>query len=474
MEPDRWQRQYRETVDELEKRERHWRDTEELLRRIASRLCIAARGQHETLDASLTQVLGALRRPAEPGPLETLLGQLTQAVTVLDQKDAPPATTAVVPARSAVAATPSAPVPALPAVTTPAAVMPPPSPALTQMLQRLLDRLSALPGAGDRARELLGKLGDPQPTHESLASVAIQVADLADAQAQTLHREKAEADRLLRMFNERLEDIVEHLRGDTEERASALAEGHAFGQQLLSETEALYANTRDAADLASLQSQVYRRLTAIDQRVRDYRVREEARVQTHRERNEALRSRIEELENQTQTLMHSVRKLERKASRDGLTGVPNRAAYDERVAAELLAWKRDQRPRSIAAFDVDHFKHINDQYGHTAGDKVLQVLAKQLGRRLRDNDFLARYGGEEFVMLLDDVTPSRALAVTDKLRQTVEKLGFHFRQMPVSITVSCGVTGFRDNDTPQSLFERADQALYQAKNSGRNRCCIAP
>jgi len=78
------------------------------------------------------------------------------------------------------------------------------------------------------------------------------------------------------------------------------------------------------------------------------------------------------------------------------------------------------------------------------------------------------------VMLLDDVTPSRALAVTDKLRQTVEKLGFHFRQMPVSITVSCGVTGFRDNDTPQSLFERADQALYQAKNSGRNRCCISP
>ncbi|WP_428311329.1 GGDEF domain-containing protein [Hydrocarboniphaga sp.] len=469
MEPDRWQRQYRETAEELEKRERHWRDTEELLRRIASRLCIAARGQHETLDETLTQVISSLRRPAEPAPLESLLGQLTQAVTVLDQK--PVSAPAIVPVPVTATSTPAAAI-AQPAPPRSAAEPFSAPPALTQTLQRLLDRLSDLPEAAKRAKELLDKIADLRG-HDALAVVAVQVADLADAQAQSLRREKVEADRLLQMFNERLEDIAEHLRGETEERASAQADGQAFGRQLLSETEALYTHTREASDLASLQSQVYRRLTAIDQRVRDHRAREDARVATHRERNEALRLRIEELENQTQALSHSVRKLERKASRDGLTGVPNRAAYDERVATELAAWKRDQKPRSIAAFDVDHFKLINDQYGHTAGDKVLQVLAKQLGKRLRDHDFLARYGGEEFVLLLDDVTPTRALAVTDKLRQTIEKIGFHFRQLPVSITVSCGVTGFRENDTPESLFERADQALYQAKRGGRNRCCIA-
>lgn len=454
MEPDRWQRQYRETVEELEKRERHWRDTEELLRRIASRLCIAARGQHETLDDTLKQVLGTLRRPAETATLESLLARLTQAVAVLDQEAAP------FPAASPTVIMPLVPEP----FSAP--------PALTQTLQRLLDRLSDLPEAAARARELLARIAD-LGSHEALAILAVQVADLADAQAQSLRRDKAEADRLLQTLNERLEDIAAHLRGDAEECAGAQADGQAFGRQLLSETQALYTHTRQASDLASLQSQVYRRLTAIDQRVRDHRAREDARVQTHRERTQALRLRIEELESQTQTLSHSVRKLERKASRDGLTGVPNRAAYDERVAAEIAAWKRDQRPRSIAAFDVDHFKLINDQYGHTAGDKVLQVLAKQLGRRLRDHDFLARYGGEEFVLLLDDLTPTRALAVTDKLRQTIEKIGFHFRQLPVSITVSCGVTGFRENDTPESLFERADQALYQAKRGGRNRCCIA-
>ncbi|MDB5972861.1 MAG: hypothetical protein JWQ90_5311 [Hydrocarboniphaga sp.] len=458
MEPDRWQRQYRETVEELDKRERQWRDTEELLRRIASRLCIAARGQHETLDDALTQLLGTLRRPAESGPLESLLSQLTQAVTLLDQRPSAAAPIAAV---------------AHPVAAQPANIEPYSAPlALTQTLQRLLDRLSDLPEAAARARELLAKLPELSG-HDTLAIVAVQVADLADAQAQSLRRDKADADRLLQTLNARLEDIADHLRGETEERASAQADGQAFGQQLLSETEALYTHTRDASDLVSLQTQVYRRLTAIDQRVRDHRARDDARVQTHRERTEALRLRIEDLENQTQTLNHSVRKLERKASHDGLTGVPNRAAYDERIAAEISAWKRDQRPRSIAAFDVDHFKLINDQYGHTAGDKVLQVLAKQLGHRLRDHDFLARYGGEEFVLLLDDVTPTRALAVTDKLRQTIEKIGFHFRQLPVSITVSCGVTGFRENDTPESLFERADQALYQAKRGGRNRCCIA-
>lgn len=458
MEPDRWQRQYRETVGELEQRERRWRDTEELLRRIAIRLCIAARGQRPALDESLDQALIALRRPAEAAPLEQLLNQLTQAVTVLDHPPEP-ATTNAAPAIAASAAAETA-----------ARYAPPP--ALTQTLQRLLLRLAELPEAESRALTLLQRLpelgGD-----DALAAVAVQAADLADAQAQALRRDKDQADRLLLSLNERLDDIAEHLRGDAADCANAEADGQAFGRQLLSETEALYGHTREARDLAGLQSQVYRRLTAIDQRVREHRQREQARLQTHRERADTLRGRIEELEAQTQALNQSLRQLQRKASRDGLTGVPNRAAYDERVLAEIDAWKRDQRPRSIAAFDVDHFKLINDQYGHSAGDKVLQVLAQQLGRRLRDRDFLARYGGEEFVLLLDDLTPSRALAVTDQLRQTVENIGFHFRRLPVSITVSCGLTSFREHDTPQTLFERADQALYQAKRGGRNRCCVA-
>jgi diguanylate cyclase len=440
MDPDRWQRQYREAVDELDLRERQWRTTEELLRRIAGRLCIAARGQHAGLDESLNGLIAAFRRPVEAELLEPLLTQLTQSVAALD---APPAAAAGTPAVAAPAGTQT----------------------LVQSLARLLDRLEA--GAEARAlRQRLPELTDA----EALAAAALQVAELLDSEAVRLRRDKLDADRLLEDLSQRLEEITRYLRGEESERAEAAADGRAFNQTLLTQTQELYANVHQASDLAGLQQQVRQRLSTIDEHVRAYRSREDARLGAYQQRTEQLRSRVEELENKTQALTHSLQKTERRAFTDALTGVANRQAYNDRIAAELKQWKRDRRARSIAAIDIDHFKLINDQYGHLAGDKVLQVMAQHLSRRLRESDFFARYGGEEFVLLMDDLTVSQALAITDRLRQSVEKLGFHFRRMPVAVTVSCGVAGLREGDTAESLFERADQALYLAKKNGRNQC----
>jgi diguanylate cyclase len=435
--PDRWQQPYREAVEELDRREREWRQTDELLRRIAGRLCIAARGLDDALDDSLNAVISTLRKPAEPAPLESLLDALTRSVAALDH-----ASTAAV-----------------------AKVID--GDRLRKTLHRLLDQLSALP----RAEALRAEL-ETAERDEAIAEVAVGIADLSQAQASALQRAKLESDRLLMQFSERLEEIARHLKCESEEQRGAQNEQRAFGQQLLDETQALISQTREATDLTSLQDQVYRRLTTIDQRVRDHRSREETRALAYKERTEALYERIETLENQTRVLTRSVSKLERQVGTDTLTRVANRAAYDKRIAAELAQHKRDGKPRSLAAIDIDHFKRINDRYGHQAGDKVLQVLAQHWSRYLRETDFFGRYGGEEFVMLLDNSNEQQALLITNKLRQSVEKLGFHFRQQPVAITVSCGLTGFRADDTPQTLFERADKALYEAKRNGRNRCCI--
>ncbi len=438
---DRWQQPYREAVEELDRRERQWRLTDELLRRIAGRLCIAARGLDAGLDGSLNEVISTLRRPAEAEPLEALLSGLTQSVAALDRDTAlvaPPAANDGL--------------------------------RLRQSLKRILEHLAELPDAQPRAAALSGRLD--AESADVLAEIAVGTADLAQAQIATLQRARQEADRLLLQFSERLEDIARHLRNESEEHSNAQIEQRAFGQQLLGHTQALVDQTRSASDLGQLQEQVYRHLTAIDQRVREHRSREETRAVAYKERTEALYERIESLENQTRSLTRSVNKLERQASTDGLTRVPNRAAYDKRIAAELQQYKRDQRPRCIAAIDIDHFKTINDRYGHQAGDKVLQMLAQHWSRRLRDCDFFGRYGGEEFVMLLDNSNEQQALLLANKLRQSVEKLGFHFRQQPVSVTISCGITGFREGDTPQALFERADRALYEAKRNGRNRCCV--
>jgi diguanylate cyclase len=121
-------------------------------------------------------------------------------------------------------------------------------------------------------------------------------------------------------------------------------------------------------------------------------------------------------------------------------------------------------------WDVDHFKRINDSYGHRAGDRVLRAVADCLARRIRATDFIARYGGEEFVMVLSGTQTTDAARLIDEMRESVAKIGFHFRGTPVSITISCGLSALRAGDTTEKAFDRADKALYAAKQKGRNRC----
>jgi diguanylate cyclase len=187
-------------------------------------------------------------------------------------------------------------------------------------------------------------------------------------------------------------------------------------------------------------------------------------------RNEQMRSRIAQLEAEANRLHDELKDEQRASTIDVLTKIPNRLAYEKRIDEELKRWQRFRQPTCIAVWDVDHFKRINDSYGHRAGDRVLLAVAECLSGRIRGTDFLARYGGEEFVMILPGTRLDDALRVIDEMRIAVSNIGFHFRGNPVSITISSGVTVIADADSAGSAFERADKALYQAKEDGRNRC----
>jgi diguanylate cyclase len=154
---------------------------------------------------------------------------------------------------------------------------------------------------------------------------------------------------------------------------------------------------------------------------------------------------------------------------DPLTRIANRLAWDHRYGAERERWRRFRQPTCVAAWDIDQFKSINDRFGHRAGDKVISVVAEALSESIRSTDFVARYGGEEFAMLLPGTALADALRLADKVRVSVSEIGFHFRGEPVAVTISCGVTEMRKDDADESAFERADAALYEAKNGGRNR-----
>ena len=159
--------------------------------------------------------------------------------------------------------------------------------------------------------------------------------------------------------------------------------------------------------------------------------------------------------------------------RDPLTGLPNRMAFDERITLEINRCKRNHENICIAMWDIDHFKKVNDTYGHDAGDRVLKLLAQIINTRVRKVDMFSRIGGEEFVILLPQTSYSDAFNVANNLRKKVEqnRLKVKTQDKPLSLTISAGVSIYQLGEDLEYVMDRADKALYQAKNSGRNKVC---
>ena len=158
---------------------------------------------------------------------------------------------------------------------------------------------------------------------------------------------------------------------------------------------------------------------------------------------------------------------------DQLTGIPNRRAYQARLAEERRRTKREGKAMCLVIWDIDHFKSINDRYGHQMGDKVLACVAQKITQRLRGSDFTARFGGEEFVSLLPDCEIDDALQLTDQLRREIACCDQVSEQGLLEVTLSCGIAKLDPEESDRALFARADVALYRAKRQGRNRVCLA-
>jgi diguanylate cyclase (GGDEF)-like protein len=160
--------------------------------------------------------------------------------------------------------------------------------------------------------------------------------------------------------------------------------------------------------------------------------------------------------------------------RDSLTGVGNRAALELALQRELKLSQRSRRPLSLLIADMDGFKQINDQLGHSAGDQLLQKVARTIKSALRDTDQVFRYGGEEFVVVLGNTGNTEAVAIAERIRRQIENQELTTENGAVRATISIGVSTSAMDDDRDSLFKRGDTALYQAKRSGRNRVINHP
>lgn len=178
--------------------------------------------------------------------------------------------------------------------------------------------------------------------------------------------------------------------------------------------------------------------------------------------------KVTELEAESVKFEKIIKEEKAKTLQDALTKLGNRAAFDEHFSKEIVRFHHQSFDLAIAVLDLDDFKRINDTYGHTAGDKTLQVIANLLKKQLSKIAFIGRYGGEEFVLVFSDINKDNLMKKLTELKQKVSRLPFKFKNDNVSITTSIGVSHIKKEDNVHIAFERADQALYEAKNKGKN------
>jgi diguanylate cyclase (GGDEF)-like protein len=164
------------------------------------------------------------------------------------------------------------------------------------------------------------------------------------------------------------------------------------------------------------------------------------------------------------------RKMYQVALRDGLTGAFNRRYFEERLNAELAFAKRHDGAMTLLLADLDHFKRVNDEFGHRAGDRILQRFTNLIQAEVRSEDVVARYGGEEFAIICRDTSENQAAVLAERLRTVVEQEIFAHDGLAITVTVSLGIAGTKEHNAYQrhELVERADKALYAAKSAGRN------
>lgn len=169
-----------------------------------------------------------------------------------------------------------------------------------------------------------------------------------------------------------------------------------------------------------------------------------------------------------------IESLRQQVDRDSMTQLNNHQRFKDLLDQEISRSERYNAPLSVIITDIDHFKSVNDTFGHPAGDKVIKTIADRLKQGLRESDHIARYGGEEFAIILTETALNDALLVAERLRESIESLKIIYEDQAINVTMSFGLAAFPvgGSISREELVKSADTALYEAKGQGRNRCCV--
>ena len=338
---------------------------------------------------------------------------------------------------------------------------------LCQGLLRLLDQLNLSDSQQDAAQSLRQQLL-AGPSLPDLVDLLEQLADLVMT---ALSASQTAMQSFLHQLDDQLMNLQQHLQKECFSSEGSQQARLNLSNEVQQQVGHLRSLANDDGELETLGARLQSHLVAIVSALETFDAHEQQREEAQQQEIVALNQRLQDVERQASATRQAFERQQQLAYKDALTGLPNRHAYS---AHTRKLWKQLDEGGSLvlAVADVDYFKRINDQFGHQAGDRVLKLIAKTLGKHVAKPHFLARYGGEEFVIILQSQTLTEASQSAEQLRAAIESLPYHFKGDPVSITMSFGLAEARKGERLETVFERADKALYRAKQGGRNQVVV--
>lgn len=282
-------------------------------------------------------------------------------------------------------------------------------------------------------------------------------------------KEATATSRLISNLHKSLTTINDDINTNIADSEKRFEERHQYNTEIKEHMTDIELVVSDSQQLDELKEQAKQHLDKMQASLKASAVAEQKEQAATISMMKKMQERVVALEAEASSYKQKLFTQRVAALSDQLTKLPNRMAYEEKAQFEVQRAQKTGSPLCIAIIDIDHFKKINDAYGHSVGDKTLQVIAKHIRQYLPKEDFVARWGGEEFVMLLPNSSIEQAFAKVELVREKVSALPFKFKGQRVTVTLSCGLSQITQNITLEEAFEKADSLLYKAKDAGRNK-----
>ncbi|MBI5408356.1 MAG: diguanylate cyclase [Nitrospirae bacterium] len=278
-----------------------------------------------------------------------------------------------------------------------------------------------------------------------------------------------ELDEFLKQTMMYLAAIEGHLTNELSSHQQKFKDDRSFEENISSNVSGIQQSFNASGDFSNIKAAVLNKIENINKGIEKKRSQDMTRLKEAEKTLGEMWERMNAIKQEADEIRKRSQEIEFESVRDKLTGLYNRKAYDEKISQTLADVERYNVPASLMVCDIDFFKKINDKFGHKVGDLALKKLADLLRERLRKNDFITRYGGEEFVVILSHTDIKNAATAGEGVRSYIDKSVFSYKNHHIPLTISIGVSSFRKGDDVTTVFERADNALYLAKRSGRNR-----